>query len=102
MSNYYLQKIWHRAENVLKQAKRIFFCGYSFPDADIHVKYLLKRIEINRGSTPEIFIINNHEKKSDDQKESEKLRYMRFFKNSENVDYTDQSFENFCEQGYHE
>ena len=99
MSNFYLQEIWRKAENALKQAKRIFFCGYSFPDADIHIKYLLKRIEINRGSTPEIFIINNHERKSGYQKKSEELRYKRFFKNSHEVHYTNQSFEDFCEQG---
>ena len=99
MSNFYLQEIWRKAENALKQAKRIFFCGYSFPDADIHIKYLLKRVEINRGSTPEIFIINNHKGKSDDQRENEELRYKRFFKNSQKVHHTNQSFENFCEQG---
>ena len=99
MSNFYLQEIWHKAENALKQAKRIFFCGYSFPDADIHIKYLLKRIEVNRGSTPEIFIINNYEEKSNYQRESEELRYERFFKNSQKIHYTNQSFEKFCEQG---
>jgi len=102
MSNFYLQEIWHKAENAFKQAKRIFFCGYSFPDADIHIKYLLKRVEINRGSTSEIFIINNHEGKSDFQRESEELRYKRFFKDSQKVHYTNQSFENFCERGVNE
>lgn len=102
MSNFYLQEIWRKTENALKQAKRIFFCGYSFPDADIHIKYLLKRVEINRGSTPEIFIINNHKGKSDDQRENEELRYKRFFKNSQKVHHTNQSFENFCEQGIEE
>ncbi len=99
MSNFYLQEIWHKAENALKQAKRIFFCGYSFPDADIHIKYLLKRVEINRGSTPEIFIINNHEGKSDFQRKDEELRYKRFFKDSQRVHYTNQSFEDFCKRG---
>jgi len=98
-SNFYLQEVWHKAEKALNQAKRIFFCGYSFPDADIHIKYLLKRVEINKESAPEIFIINNHEGKSDYKKESEKLRYERFFKNSHKVHYTDQSFEDFCERG---
>ena len=101
MSNFYLQEIWHKAENALKQAKRIFFCGYSFPDADIHIKYLLKRVEINRGSTPEIFIIKDYKGKLelDNQRKSEELRYKRFFKNAQKVHYTNQSFENFCDQG---
>lgn len=99
MSNYYLQMVWRKAENALKQAKRIFFCGYSFPDADIHIKYIIKRVEINRGITPEIFIINNHEEKLDAQRKNERLRYKRFFKDMQKVHYTYQSFENFCERG---
>jgi len=96
MSNYFLQVIWRKTESVLKQTERIFFCGYSFPDADIHIKYLLKRIEINRGSSPEIFIINNHDKKAPSQKILEKERYMRFFSDTQKVKYLDMSFEDFC------
>jgi hypothetical protein len=59
MSNFYLQQIWYKSEIALRQAKNIIFCGYSFSDADIHVKYLLKRAEINNGHTPEIYIINS-------------------------------------------
>lgn len=100
MSNFYLQEIWHKAENMLKEARKIFFCGYSFPDADIHIKYLLKRSEIHRGFTPTIFVCNNHKGKSDYQKDNEKLRYMRFFKNSRRkVNYTESSFEDFCKRG---
>jgi len=99
MSNFYLQQVWLKSENALKQAKRIFFCGYSFPDADIHIKYLLKRVEINGSSTPEIFIINNHKEKTDSQKQSEELRYNRFFKDKHKVHYTNLSFEDFCERG---
>jgi len=99
MSNFFLQKIWRKAESVLTRARRIFFCGYSFPDADVHIKYLLKRTEINKGSTPEIFIINNHEGKPLYQKEEEEWRYKRFFKEKEKVHYTSYSFQEFCEQG---
>lgn len=98
MSNFYLQLIWRKTETVLQQAKRIIFCGYSFPDADIHIKYLLKRAEINKGFTPEIIIINNHKDKSDFERVSEKERYMRFFKDKEKVRYTNLSFEKFCER----
>lgn len=99
MSNYYLQEIWRQAEISLKRIHRIFFCGYSFPDADMHVKYLLKRIENKLGYTPEIFVINNHKGKSRRQREEEKLRYGRFFKDSEKVHYTSLSFQHFCQNG---
>jgi hypothetical protein len=89
MSNRYLQEIWYKTENALNQAKKIYFCGYSFPDADIHIKYLLKRAEINSNSTPEIYIINSSESKDT------KLRYERFFK-SNKVNWTGYSFQDFC------
>ena len=99
MSNYFLQQIWRSAEIALSKTKRIIFCGYSFPDADIHIKYLLKRVEVNKGNTPEIFIVNNHEGKRADIKMEEELRYKRFFANSSRVKYLDLSFEEFCEKG---
>lgn len=98
MSNYFLQKIWRRAEMTLSRTKRIIFCGYSFPDADIHIKYLLKRVEVNKGNTPEIFIVNNHAGKKNDIKQEEELRYKRFFADSSRVHYLNLSFEEFCEK----
>ena len=99
MSNYYLQLIWRSAENTLRKAERIFFCGYSFPDADVHIKYLLKRVELNRGRTPEIFIINNHSGKHDANKLQEESRYKRFFSNKQKIHYLNLSFEEFCDKG---
>lgn len=89
MSNRYLQEIWYKSEDALKNAKKIYFCGYSFPDADIHIKYLLKRAEVNTNQNPEIYIINN----SDEARS----RYERFFKNE--VNWTSISFEEFCYSG---
>jgi len=97
MSNFYLQQIWKRAEEELKQAERIVFCGYSFPDADMHVKYLLKRAEVNRtGSPPDVFIVNEHEGKTDEQRRMEKDRYLRFFRQKDRVHWTDLSFQGFA------
>lgn len=97
MSNFYLQEIWKRAEEVLKQAGRIVFCGYSFPDADIHIRYLLKRAEVNRtGSPPQIFIVNEHKGKDDHPRELEQDRYMRFFRQKDHIHWTKLSFEQFA------
>lgn len=98
MSNFYLQQIWYKSEIALRQAKKIIFCGYSFSDADIHVKYLLKRAEINNGNTPEIYIINSHSNKTGKEKKDEKEKYKRFFNVKEKVHYIDQSFQDFCDQ----
>lgn len=99
MSNHFLQQIWRKAEITLMKAKRIIFCGYSFPDADIHIKYLLKRVEVNRGSTPDIFIFNDHVGKTDETKNQEKERYERFFSEKQKVKYLDKSFQDFCNDG---
>ena len=92
MSNRYLQEIWYKSEKALKEAKNIYFCGYSFPDADIHIKYLLKRAEINGNSNLNIYIINNSK--------SENLlsRYERFFK-TKHIYCSNQSFQDFCKRG---
>jgi hypothetical protein len=97
MSNFYLQQIWKTAEIILREAQHIVFCGYSFPDADLHFKYLLKRAEINRnGDPPEVFVINEHPGKNIHQREEEKSRYLRFFRNKGLVHYTNLSFEDFA------
>jgi len=99
MTNPFIQKVFLKADKVLRSAERIFICGYSFPDADLHIKYLLKRAEQFRGETPEIYVINNHPNKTEQQKNEEKQRISRFFKNKENIHYTDLSFEEFARRG---
>jgi len=98
MSNFYLQQIWKRAEEELKQASRIIFCGYSFPDADMHIKYLLKRAEVNRlGEAPKVFIVNEPDGKEEQERKMERNRYMRFFRQKDLVHWTKLSFEQFAE-----
>jgi len=92
MSNPYLQKVYELTEQELLSAKEIIFCGYSFPDADMHIKYLLKRAEQNSNrSTPLEIKIINHGFNPDEEN-----RYLRFFKDKSNVHYIkDSSFEDF-------
>jgi len=95
MSNPFIQQIFLKADEILRQADKIFICGYSFPDADIHIKYLLKRAERFKGETPEIYVINNHPYKTEQEKKDEEQRIIRFFKNKDKIDYTNKSFEDF-------
>lgn len=99
MTNPFIQDIFLKADRVLRNVERIFICGYSFPDADLHIKYLLKRAEQFREKTPEIYVINNHEDKTGEQKDEEKKRISRFFKNKDKIHYTKLSFEDFTEIG---
>lgn len=99
MSNHFLEQIWYKTDELLRTAKRIIFCGYSFPDADIHIRYLLKRAELYERRGFEIYVINNHNTKSLQEARNEVNRYKRFFKNKELVHYLKGSFEQFCESG---
>ena len=99
MSNPFIRQIILKTDQILRQASRILVCGYSFPDADIHIKYLLKRAERFKGATPEICVINNHTNKTEQKKEEERQRFKRFFKDEEKVQYTNLSFEEFSEKG---
>lgn len=95
MSNIFLQNIWRNAEKTLRNASKIIFCGYSFPDADNHIKYLIKRAETNReGGGFDVTVINWHSNKDDKEAELERERYNRFFRNP--VDYTTNTFSEFA------
>ena len=98
LANPFIQTIYLKADEVIRNAKSVFFCGYSFPDADIHVKYLLKRGELFQGKTPSIFVINGHFKEKREKNE-EKARFLRFFRNKENVHYLNMNFEDFARKG---
>ena len=96
-SNYFINQVWHKAEQDLYKVEKIFFCGYSFPDADMQIKYLLKRIETNCKQPLHIYIANGYPNKSKEEKELEFKRYNRFFKYKENVNYLEYDFDSFIE-----
>jgi hypothetical protein len=77
----------------------VFFCGYSFPDADIHIKYLFERAEIHQGNPPEIFVINGSRDWSTSPFREEGERFSRFFGRTARVELTQLSFEEFCSAG---
>lgn len=93
MSNFFLQQIWHEAEHILSRCHTWVFCGYSFPDADMHVKYLLKRVQVNARTVQRILVFNWHPQKDEYEAASEENRYRRFFGPSAPLDYTETSFQ---------
>lgn len=75
--NAYLVKIWLEAEHVLRKSGKVFFIGYSLPESDFHIRYLLKKSLHRSGEKgPEIIIITHSENKEDSPLH---LRYQRFF-----------------------
>jgi NAD-dependent SIR2 family protein deacetylase len=98
MSRVFLSLIWNKAENALIKAEHIIFCGYSFPDADMHIKYLLKRIQVNRPdpATLRFTVINHHQGKRPEQVKDEISRFTRFL--GTRVNYTKYSFSDFVKE----
>ena len=94
LNNVFLSAIWNRTDVALRKVKHIIFCGYSFADADIHIKYLLKRAQTNRSDTLKFTVINHYNHKDPKVVEEEKYRYTRFLGGK--VNYTTMSFENFA------
>ena len=80
MSNVFLSTVWNKSERALRESDLLIFCGYSFPEADMHIKYLLKRVQTSRLKEKlKVIVVNNHAKKRNSLREKEKNRYERFF-----------------------
>ncbi|WP_042274759.1 SIR2 family protein [[Clostridium] dakarense] len=93
MDNVFLSTIWNKVESSLRESDLVVFCGYSFPDADIHIKYMLKRIQTNRNKPLKFIVFNYHNGKKDESMKREEDRYKRFL--GKDVIFTKSSFEDF-------
>jgi hypothetical protein len=96
LSNVFLQEVWRAAEKALAEAEDWIICGYSFPDADIHVKYLMKRAEVNSARSRRVIICNEDKSKDSDARKEEQRRFERFFGPLTKVLYRSLSFEQFA------
>jgi len=89
--NAHLVKIWLDAEHILREATTVFFIGYSLPDSDFHVRYLLKKALYRSQNRPRLAVIT-----SSRNPESSDLhkRYKRFFGE---IEYYPVGFEEFSD-----
>jgi len=55
--NPHLAQVWYEAERALRAATRVVFIGYSLPDDDVEVIYLLKRT-LSRAAPPQITVVD--------------------------------------------
>jgi NAD-dependent SIR2 family protein deacetylase len=97
-TSVYLATVWSMAFRALREADQIVFCGYSFPDADMHVKYLVKRAQLNRdpGTQPlRVLLVNKSPAKTSVEVLGEYGRFSRFLGGVEVRD-SGLSFEDFA------
>lgn len=90
LRNPHLARIWRRAEECLRGAKRITFIGYSLPSDDLHVKYLFKRAMETRAPNlppPRIVVIDKGKRTGEVRR-----NYERFF-GRDAVEYHGEGFD---------
>lgn len=81
--NYIFNKLYDEASYLVRNSKILVFIGYSFPEADVHIRALIKR---NFDSNKKIVVIN---------KSSSKDLFHRYISLSNNVTYNEMTFEKF-------
>lgn len=82
-SNYIFNRLYDQAAYMLGSAERLVFIGYSFPEADVHIRALVKRCFKKAG---EIVVVN--------KSRAQDLRH-RYESLAEGVSYHEWSFETF-------
>jgi hypothetical protein len=87
--NAYLVKIWLESEHALREANSVFFIGYSLPESDFHIRYLLKKSLTRMNVSPRIVVITSPKNKIGSDLY---LRYKRFFGK---IEYHNIGFEKF-------
>ena len=100
ITNLFVSTVVNEVEKTLRKSDLLIFCGYSFSDADIHIKYMIKRVQTSRTKAPLKFMVfNSYEGKRKYSKKKEEDRYKRFL--GEEVIFTDNSFEDFAKDPLH-
>lgn len=82
-TNFIFNKLYDEAGYTIRSAKTIVIIGYSFPEADVHIRALIKR---NFNPNNQIIVIN---------KSTAKDLIYRYESLAEKVDYREMTFERF-------
>lgn len=82
-NNFIFNKLYDEASYLVGNAKQLVFVGYSFPEADVHIRALIRRCFSDDGR---IIVVNKSRAKD--------LRY-RYEGLAKNVDYHEYTFERF-------
>jgi NAD-dependent SIR2 family protein deacetylase len=86
-SNYIFNRLYDQASYMLSKAKTLVFVGYSFPEADVHIRALVRRCFKTTG---QVVVINKSQAKD--------LRH-RYESLASRVDYHEWTFGRFVRSG---
>ncbi len=81
--NYIFNKLYDEAAYLIRNAKQLVFIGYSFPEADVHIRALVRKCFSEKGK---IIVVNKSRAKD--------LRH-RYESLAINVEYHEMTFESF-------
>ena len=92
MRNIHLRMLWRKAEQLLREAPKVTFIGYSLPPDDLHIKFLLKRAFETRHhrKRPSIVVVDFTK---EDGRTTVQSNYDRFF--GRGVRYYRRGFEQY-------
>ncbi len=92
-----LRCVWNQAVAELPHVSQVIVCGYSFSEADPHVRYLLKRAQLLRNDDLTITVLNKDpiHAHTDWEVELERIRLRRFF--GTEIQICDASFQDLAE-----
>lgn len=79
----------------MRRADEVFFIGYSLPESDIHVRYLLKKALFRKKEYPRIVVITSPRNKEVSELH---IRYKNFFGEVELYPVGFESFSNDVEK----
>lgn len=97
-SNTHIKTVWHNAYIELAEADRLIFIGYSLPDADYHVRNLLRRAIRHTCSVTAVLTSNAEPKRIAKRLHGyfPAVRYRQFF-GTDRVNVRLDGAKNFCQ-----
>lgn len=78
--NLTLKKCWNQAFEAIKNARKIFIYGFSFPQTDLAIKFLFQSALKLNSNNPKIYVINTEDLIIEDSEYYAKNRYENIFK----------------------
>jgi NAD-dependent SIR2 family protein deacetylase len=92
--NPHISNVWYNAERALKKANKVFIIGYSLPEDDVEVIYLLKR-GLSHLSSEKITVVEYSKREVSMQNHEVGRRYRSLF--GENLVWSTKGFEELVE-----